>query len=162
MKLNVVKEVAALGRMTMPELRARFAELFGEATRSGNRHWLVKRIAWRMQAVTEGGLSERGQRRAAELADDADLRVSAPRAPHATTIPNPQRGTKDTRHGLPLPGTILTRPYKGRTLQVKVLPKGFEFEGNRYPSLSAVAKAITGSHCSGLLFFRLNGKGGGR
>jgi hypothetical protein len=162
MKLNVAKEVAALGRMTMPELRARFAELFGEATRSGNRLWLVKRIAWRMQAVAEGGLSERGQRRAAELADDADLRVAAPRPPRAAMAQRALRGAKDTHHGLPMPGTILTRPYKGQTLQVKVLPKGFEFKGNLYPSLSAVAKTITGSHCSGLLFFRLNGKGGGR
>jgi hypothetical protein len=162
MKLTVAKEVAALPRMTMPELRARFAELFGEATRSGNRPWLVKRIAWRIQAVAEGGLSERAQRRAAELADDADLRVSAPRAPRASTSPSPKRDANDSHHGLPLPGTVLTRPYKGQTLQVKVLPNGFEFDGNLYPSLSAVAKAITGSHCSGLLFFRLNGKGGGR
>jgi hypothetical protein len=63
---------------------------------------------------------------------------------------------------LPLPGTILTRWYTGKTLSVQVLRHGFEFNGQVYKSLSAVAKAITGSHTSGFLFFRrsLDGKGG--
>lgn len=58
---------------------------------------------------------------------------------------------------MPLPGTILVREYKGRKLQVRVLENGFEFEGEIHRSLSAVAKKITGSHCNGFLFFRLNG-----
>jgi hypothetical protein len=62
---------------------------------------------------------------------------------------------------LPLPGTILTRWYKGKTLSVQVLRHGFEYQGQVYKSLSAAAKAITGSHTSGYLFFRLAGKGGG-
>jgi hypothetical protein len=57
---------------------------------------------------------------------------------------------------LPAPGTILARRYKGHIIQVKVLTKGFEYEGTLYRSLSAVAKAITGSHCNGYLFFRLS------
>jgi hypothetical protein len=60
---------------------------------------------------------------------------------------------------LPRPGTILTRRYKGRTLQVEVLEHGFAFEGKTYRSLSAVAKAVTGSHCSGHFFFGLTEKG---
>jgi hypothetical protein len=60
---------------------------------------------------------------------------------------------------VPLPGQILRRVYKDRTLQVRILPQGFEFEGTVYRSLSAVAKAITGSHTSGFLFFRLQDKG---
>ena len=59
-------------------------------------------------------------------------------------------------HRLPPPGSILTRPYKGILLQVRVLEQGFEYEGTIYRSLSAVAKAITGQHCNGFLFFRLN------
>jgi hypothetical protein len=58
-----------------------------------------------------------------------------------------------------LPGTVLTRRYKGRPLQVKVLKDGFEFEGSVYASLSAVAKAVTGTHTSGWLFFRMNQEG---
>ena len=58
-----------------------------------------------------------------------------------------------------MPGTILTREYKGRNHIVTVLPNGFEWEGEIYKSLSAVANAITGTHTSGYLFFRLETKG---
>ena len=70
MNLNVGKEVAALQRMTVKELRAKYAEVFGETTRAGNKPWLVKRIAWRLQSLVEGDLSERARQRAAELAND--------------------------------------------------------------------------------------------
>ena len=59
----------------------------------------------------------------------------------------------------PPPGHTLSRLYKGRMLHVRVLTKGLEFEGEMYQSLSAVAKAITGSHTNGYLFFRLLAKG---
>jgi hypothetical protein len=72
MQLNVTREVAALERMTIQQLRGRYAAVFGEATSGRNKAWLVRRNAWRMQASAEGGLSERARRRAAELADDAE------------------------------------------------------------------------------------------
>ena len=164
MQLNIAKEVAALKRMTVKELRAKYSEVFGEETPGNNKPWLIKRIAWRLQALAEGDLSERARRRAAELANDADLRMNPPRTIPLSVVPAERtkavamRGRTDPR--LPAPGSIITREYKGETLQVHVLTDGFEFEGQRYKSLSAVAKAITGSHCSGFLFFRsaLNGK----
>ena len=154
--LNIVNEVAALKRLSIGQLRQRFAELYGEATQASNRTWLVKRIAWRMQALAEGDLSERARRRAAELARDADLRLNPPHGNVNRTTPSPEPVTMpapvDQR--LPPPGTILTRPYKGQLVQVQVLTEGFAYGGRVYPSLSAVAKAITGSHCNGFLFFR--------
>jgi Protein of unknown function (DUF2924) len=75
-ELNIFNEVAALQRLTIGQLRQRFSEVFGEATSASNRTWLVKRIAWRMQALAEGDLSQRARRRAAELAQDADLRLT--------------------------------------------------------------------------------------
>jgi hypothetical protein len=153
--LNLVNEVATLQRLTIGQLRQRFAELFGEATAASNRTWLVKRIVWRMQALAEGDLSERARRRAAELARDADLRLNAPRSQTATaTTPEPVRVPTPVDHRLPPPGTILTRPYKGQLVQVQVLTEGFAYAGHVYSSLSAVAKAITGSHTNGYLFFR--------
>ncbi len=158
MALNIAKELAVLQKMTVKPLQARYAEVFGEATRSHHKAWLIKRIAWRLQALAEGDLSERARRKAAELANDADLRLSPPRtkalAPAAATSHTaPFKPSENPR--LPLPGTVITRPYKGQTLQVKVLAHGFEFEGQSYKSLSAVAKAITGQHCNGYHFFRL-------
>ncbi len=67
MALNVGKEVAALKRMTVTELRKKHVEVFGEPTRSGHKDYLVKRIAWRIQAQAEGGLPERARRRASCL-----------------------------------------------------------------------------------------------
>jgi hypothetical protein len=159
MELNVHKEVAAMQRLGAKQLRVRYAEAFGEETHANNKAWLVKRIAWRLQARAEGDLSERARRRAAELADDADLRLSPPRLP-PTDSGATERTTTGTLsrvgdHRLPPPGAILTRPYKGEALQVKVLPIGFAFEGEVYKSLSSVAKAITGQHCNGYQFFRL-------
>jgi hypothetical protein len=77
-ELNILNEVAALQRLSIAQLRQRFAELFGEATAAGNRTWLVKRLIWRMQALAEGDLSEHARLRAEELARDADLRLNPP------------------------------------------------------------------------------------
>src|SRR5439155_6986088 len=71
--------IAGLQRLTMHELRLRYAELFGETTSAKNRTWLLRRVAWRLQALAEGDLSDRARQRAAELANDADLRTSVPR-----------------------------------------------------------------------------------
>jgi len=161
--MNVGKEIAVLKHMTVAELRARYAEVFGEETRSRHKVFLVKRIAWRLQSLAEGDLSERARRRAEQLANDADIRMTPPRR-----TPGPEgqavavgtlRVSADKR--LPMPGTVITREYKGRTVVVTILPDGFEYEGKVYRSLSAVARAITGTHWNGYHFFRL-GKHGKR
>jgi hypothetical protein len=85
-ELNIVNEVAALQRLSVGQLRQRFAKLFGETTKASNRTWLIKRIMWRMQALAEGDLSERARRRAAELARDADLRLNPPQRQATTTM----------------------------------------------------------------------------
>jgi hypothetical protein len=158
MQLNIAKEVAALKRLAMKDLKTRYADVFGETTNAANRTWLVRRIAWRLQAQAEGDLSERARRRAAELADDADLRLAPPQA--VADPAEPERAVAGvlplkTDARLPPPGSIITKRYKGEPLQVKVLADGFEFEGEVFGSLSAVARTITGSHCNGFHFFRL-------
>src|SRR2546426_12839622 len=71
--------ITELQRLTMSQLRGCYAELFGEATAAKNRTWLLRRLAWRLQCLAEGDLSERARQRAAELANDADLRITVPR-----------------------------------------------------------------------------------
>jgi len=163
-KTNVATEVAALQRMTVKQLREKYAVVFGEETNARNKGWLIKRIAWRIQAIAEGDLSERARCRAAELANDADLRLNPPAKTDAASDVQTRTtlvvGPFQTDDRLPPSGTVITRKYKGTVLQVKVLPHGFEYDGEMYASLSAVAKVITGSHCNGYHFFRLARNGG--
>lgn len=168
MQLNLAKELAAMEQMTVGQLHDRYVEVFGEPVRSRHRQYLIRRIAWRLQANAEGGLSERALRRAEELANDADVRVTPPRGPTScdggrhgglTSVRVPvgtaavRAATSDPR--LPPVGGQLTRKYKGRAIHVTVLADGFEYLGERYKSLSAIAKTITGSHMNGYRFFGL-------
>lgn len=163
MALNIDKEVAQMRQMTVGQLREKYADVFGESTNARNKQWLIKRIAWRMQANEEGGLSERARRRALEIANDADIRMMPPRLPKPTAGAEERTVTKPTRvqpSTTLLPGTTLRRDYKGRAVMVTVLSDGFEWEGERYKSLTAVAKAVTGKHWNGFHFFGLRKAGG--
>ena len=157
MDMNLKAELAELRRMTSPQLRNKYLEVFGEPSRSGNKDFLFKRVAWRLQSQAEGTLSERARKRAEELARDADIRTTMPRPPQTTpeaerrVLPAPEA----TDDRMPMPGAVLTRKYRGQTIEVTVLPKGFEWEGQVFRSLTAVAKAVTGSHWNGHLFFGL-------
>jgi hypothetical protein len=158
MNHDIEKEVATLRQMTTGQVCERYAQLLGEAPRSRHKAYLIRRIAWRLQAIAEGDLSERARRRAKELADDAEVRVTPPKGFDSRLQPggiSTKRAIVTTVRRLPAPGTVIVRQYKGQTLRVIVLPDGLEFDGNRYKSLTAVAKAITGSHCNGYRFFKL-------
>jgi len=81
-KSNIAKELAALRKMSPAELRDRYADLYGEPSRSGNKQWLIRRCAWRIQSLAEGEMPERAERirgRAKELARDQDIRVIPPK-----------------------------------------------------------------------------------
>ena len=157
MALNIGKEITVLKRMTVPELRRKYAQVFGEDTTSRHKEYLIRRIVWRLQVNQEGGLSERAKRRARDLATGSDVRLTAPRpcpvAPSGETATASVEFPQDDR--LPMPGAIITRRYKNRTVEVRVLPRGFEYEGEVYRTLSAVAKKVTGTHWNGYGFFRL-------
>jgi len=200
MKCDIERELGALERMSVGDLQDRYVEVFSEPVRSRHRAYLIRRIAWRLQANAEGGFSERALRRAEELACDADVRVTPPRGTDvgggATTCrggegrPRVGGGRQTGRDGrgcrggrrhdgrvgpdgrpervtrvevatdprLPAAGASITRRYKGRLIVVTVRADAFEYEGERYRSLSAVAKAITGSHMNGFRFFKLEGR----
>ena len=161
--MNIDHEVAVLERTSTVDLRKKFAQLCGYPTDNRNRTWLIRRIAWRLQANAEGGLSEWARDRTAKLANDAELRATAPQAKgfgqNAQESPTVAQVATPSDRRLPIPGGVIVRDYKGRRLQVKVLDQGLEFEGQIFKSLSAVAKHITGNHCNGYLFFRLPGGG---
>src|SRR5882762_9447591 len=138
---TIDRQVTSLGQLSGAALRARYTEVFGETARTSHKTWLVKRIAWRLQALAEGDLSERARKRAAELANDADLRLNPPRSAPVVSSNNASAPSSSQQpdNRLPPAGQTLRRLYKGRMVHVRILPKGFEFEGVMYHSLSAVA-----------------------
>lgn len=159
-KIDVGKVTKELRACTVDQLRRRYAEVFGEPTRVKHKDHLIKRILWRLQAMQEGDLSERARRRAKELAQDAEIRLYAPRP--TASPPGTSPGTVITApfelgraSGVPKPGSVLRREYKGGVVVVKVLPKGFEYDGEVYRSLTAIAQKVTGSHWNGVNFFGL-------
>src|SRR5215471_17412136 len=95
---NLAQQLAHLGCLSIGQLRARYCTLFGEATRAGNKSWLIKRIAWRLQALAEGDLSERARQRAKELANDADLRLSSPKSGHLCLPPSTRAVKPTSKH----------------------------------------------------------------
>jgi hypothetical protein len=160
MNAATASEIARLETMTITKVVERFESLFGEKCRSRNKRYLIRRIAWRLQANAEGDLSERAWARAAELALDSEVRVTPPREtiqPRLVTSGVQSRLALDQR--LPPPGSMLHRDYKGRQIRVLIVNNGFEYEGQLYKSLTAVANAITGSHVNGFQFFRLRSNG---
>jgi hypothetical protein len=158
MSPKVTLEIASLQDKTVSQLVQRYEEVFKEECRSRNKQYLIRRIAWRLQANEEGGLSRAALKKAAELSEDAETRVTAPRK-HSNdgvklVVPEPTAFV-DWDPRLPPPGNIVERQYKGKMIRVIVLKEGFEYEGRRYKSLTAIAKEVSGSHCNGFLFFRL-------
>ena len=73
----VLAAIEGLRRFDVSELRRKYQEVFSEESRSSNKEFLFRRIAWRLQANAEGGLSERARYRAAHIVDDSDLRTRA-------------------------------------------------------------------------------------
>ena len=154
---DITEQLAALGHMTVGELRERYQEVYGEPTRSRNKDYLRKQVAWRIQEMAEGGLSERALARIEELAREGvgpetwgtrRARLAAMRLPGTDA-----RSYRDER--LPAVGSVITRKHKGVEHLVTIREDGFEHEGRVYTSLSQVAQAITGTHWNGYLFFGL-------
>lgn len=155
MSKSILREIEGLQSQTVAKLRGKYREVLGEDSRSNHKQYLVRRIAWRLQAEAEGGLSERAQRRAEELARDADLRLVRPhhRKPSPSTRPDLMRDPR-----LPAPGAVVTRTFQGRLISVEILEHEFRHEGCVYRSLSAIARRVSGTAWNGFSFFGLNGE----
>jgi Protein of unknown function (DUF2924) len=149
------QEIESPRKLKTKELKLRYRELFGEDSPSSNQQHLFRRIAWRLQAQSEGDLSERAKQRAAQLAEDLDLRLRAPRPFWDQLIKANGAAASQRDPRLPVAGTILKRSYQGKTIIVTVLAQGFSYNGQTFGSLSAIAHQATGTRWNGFLFFGL-------
>jgi hypothetical protein len=149
----LINAIMALKTASLEELKAKYAAILGQASPcSNNKAYLWRKIAYRLQEVEYGGLSAETQSRISELIERYDPVNNKMFRPQ--NEPGKNRGTgRDTR--LPIPGAIIRKEYKGQILEVKVLERGFEYQGQIYRTLSSVAKAVTGAHWNGHLFFKI-------
>jgi hypothetical protein len=143
----LIARLAEIQTLSTGQLRAEFQHLSGRPTGSWNREWLRRKVSWLIQ---ESQASD-----AVELPTLVPEVRDQPRSPRldAPIQVLPGRGIRDPR--LPRPGTEIVRVYRGLRLTVRVLEGAYEWNGRTYSSLSAVARAITGCHWNGRLFFGL-------
>ena len=150
---TVAEEIEALRRLSQPELVARYEALSGTRAPITRRTWLLPRAIWKLQEQRLGGLSDDAKRRLDKLI--ADVEVSFDKEHRTVRDPLLRPG----RRRRPPVGSALHRVWNGRDIHVRVVENGFEFDGVVYRSLSAVAKAVTGTHWNGNLFFGLTKRG---
>ncbi len=152
---QIREQIEGLRYMTTGQLKEKYREVFGEESRSNHKQFLFRRVAWRIQANAWGGLSERARLRALEIADDADLRIRAPKnflregLDASRTVETRVDAASDPR--LPLPGTMLVRqlPRQGR--------RGEDPEGGlrtRRQNLQIAQQGGHGSHWHSLEWLR--------
>ncbi len=146
---SITQEIAELRAMGVPELAERYETVFGRPPRVKHRDWLWRRIAWKIQEQRFGGLSEVTKRRLNELIAELELPLG-----QRTVNGKVAR----SRPGDPPLGTTLTRVWKGQEVRTTAVEGGWEHDGVVHRSLSAVAKAVTGSHWNGRLFFGLKSR----
>lgn len=136
--------LAALKAMSAPDLKAQWRELFDAEPPLYNRRFLESRLAYRIQELAYGGLKPETVRRLERLGEELD---------------GGKRDTRRIRADIrPIAGTRLIREWQGVEHAVTVTADGFEWQGRPYKSLSAIARAITGTRWNGWVFFGLKGR----
>ena len=140
-KDTVLARLAALQKMPIADLKAQWRSLFGTEPPPFNRPYLQSRLAYRIQELAYGGLKPETLARLEALGDELERDNKEGRRPRY-----PDR---------PIAGTRLIREYRGVLHTVTVTANGFEWQGRPYQSLSAIARAITGTRWNGRVFFGL-------
>ncbi len=133
--MELALKIAQLETLSLPELRKLWKKYYGTDCDTMQKDFYVGRIAYRMQELALGGLTLSTKKLIADICV-----------------------TNQRRAGLPPVGTRIIREYKGIEYSVKVLSDGFEFNGDKFTSLSGIAKLITGTKVSGRFFFGLEKK----
>ena len=137
----ILARLAALKAMSVNELKAEWQALFDAPATNNSRNFLEGRLAYRIQELTYGGPDKQTRRLLDLLADEVEGTLT-----RKAQIADPRN---------PVVGTKLIREWDGIAHTVTVLREGFDWDGRRYKSLSAVARAITGTRWNGYRFFGL-------
>jgi hypothetical protein len=139
-------QIAQLQQLPMRDLWDRWRALMGTDPPRYNRGFLIRRLAYRLQELAYGGLSQTARARMDELLAQAGCDEIASKK-HIV------RGRRE----MPIIGTRLIREWNGQPHEVTAVPGGFAYRGRRYRSLTAIAELITGTHWNGPAFFGVRG-----
>lgn len=150
MQDNAMAQIVAFREASLGKLQEKYKELYGKDALSNNRVYLWRRIAYKLQELEYGGLSRKAQKCIKEL-----ITLYDPINNRTLRSKSVKKRSDFRDERLPIPGTVIVKQYKGKTLEVKVLEKGFEYNNKVYKTLTALARDITGSHWSGYEFFNL-------
>lgn len=142
--MSTLKQIAELDKLGQEELKTKWRELFGAEPPAYRRGFLIKGLAYRIQELKHGGLSSEARSRIDELAEEQG---------------SGKKPTRRSQDGAPIIGARLIREWQGVQHEATVVYGGYEYQGKKYKSLSAVARAITGTQWSGPLFFGLRRHG---
>lgn len=134
----VLAQLAALKQLSVNELKAKWEQLFDKPAPNNARAFLELRIGYRIQELTYGGLSKETRRVLDLLADEVEGKIT-----RKSMVADPRN----------VVGTRLVREWDGAEHTVTVLEDGYEWDGRKFRSLSAIAKAITGTNWNGFRFF---------
>jgi len=162
MEASIAARISRLQKMDLKELRAEYEKIFGKATKSRNRKQLFSQISRKIQddqarKKTEGSAAKPTLTVKFEPKRKGKGGGKKKKATEKKPVNTRPIGQRDPR--LPKVGTTITKKYKEQTINVRVLEKGFEYDGRQFRSLSGVAKHVTGSIWNGFLFFALLEKG---
>ena len=150
---NASKQIEGLARMPYDDLKALWRTLHAGEPPTYHRMYIENRLAYRIQEFTFGGLSETARDKMRQILeehryDSTGVKLQAPG----------RRGNRRATDDMPVLGTKLVREWKGARHEVMIVPRGVEYQGKRYRSLSAVACLITGCHWNGRLFFGIESR----
>lgn len=160
---EIIKKIQSLKELSVRGLQEEYCAVFGfssDKKPAANKANLIKQIAYKLQEQAYGGLSEQAMLEIKQLADKYNplaemLNKSKKKTLAKTAVDKAEYIRPGRNPKIPLPGTVISKDYKGETLEIKVLPDGFEYKNCVYKSLSKIAKEITGGHISGYAFFKL-------
>jgi hypothetical protein len=154
-KLDIETDVAVLGDLSREELAAQWEKIYRCSPPKGvRRELLIRAAAWHLQAKRLGGFSTETRRMLRSAIDGADKKIADRNRQASITADDIKVRTAPKRKQVQ-PGARLVREWNGKVHMVDVVEDGFVFEARRYPSLSSIARKITGAHWSGPRFFGL-------
>lgn len=146
---SVLKQVTSLQNLNINELKQFYVTLHGTEPSVYSKGFLIKRVAHRLQEIAYGGLSERVQKKLDDILDENGFDEKGMQT-------NKPRGRLKQVKNQPIAGAVFVRDWNSKRYQVTALDDGFEYDGKKYRSLTAVAQVITGVHRNGRAFFGLD------